>query len=402
MSFEDPCTQLNEENNLGTLKPIDQVIEAMERESIQPDDEEFIKQWREKYCKELGDATCIPDKYLERLIKITNSKLIEAFAKNSEGLDIDSVNRFMRQQGETAIPFVFLDIDNSDYRIAKQIIDENAKIFSTDELNNFHQRSRDVSMGCFEQNLKFVFVGRNRRAEEIYGQICTLKTLVHELCHANNNNSPQIKKKGDSKVFVGRCGLGVASEVFENGVVKKEKYFGSFLEEGFVDMKSAEFVKQCCNKKEKKDFETRIDVRQIDLNNVIPIRGSSKYELLPIPAKYLFNYNDELHVPELAGYAVELLCEAIPQLEGHMRDARTSYGGIKNVHKDLDSFNHGLYIELQKGNYDFTTFFEKLALVIKLTKVSVENIIEENTGSNHELKEKWNDTIKKNERKFRK
>lgn len=365
----------------------------MEEDLNETDDGKFIELWLErqegieKRIKENPELKVnISDEYENRILRITRERLIEEFAgKNLEGIDWQKAVNFVREAGLPEAPFIIVDRENDRAKFLE--IGKNVKGYPFYPISNEKNGKPEFDeLGITDKGCGGRYVNIFGMAivfkEESYDPIRIERNLVHELVHGGFVDYPARKEFANNGVVV-ESGVG-----FIRG-----DGFGEFLEEAIAAMFEYGFLEKYGGEKIKTRKSAALGLTNLDSGNVILLGKTNKQTVLPLPIKYLTE-NSEAWDSAPAGYALQLLCEAIPHFKDHFIKARTMPIGMGEIYHDLENLSPDLYSQLQENELDYQ---EKLAVVIEKTKGSVEKIIEESCQNNEALKNRWEEWLSRTE-----
>jgi hypothetical protein len=306
--------------------------------------------------------------------------ILGVFPENKiEGINVARVRQFFEDEG--LITKDFIVIGKSDVAMVEKIITEKTGFGINLKDGDLH--GKDLT------GLDIAVVFRDCEKEKLNGAILTEGVLVHELFHLAENCGKQlfIDKKNELKAMKERR-LGFSLPYL--GV-------GSFFEEGAADMFRAKYFKKFANKSELQKISAVFwDINQFQPDDTffLPYREG----IFPLPMKYCSVAMDNEGKPQIlatksaiAGYAMELLCQANPELENIIKKACNSIDGLREFRKAVDMINPGIYQKLFQLGCGEDEFMNGLDIVIDNTKGGMGNVI----VADGNLKIAWDELLKK-------
>ncbi|MCU0652775.1 MAG: hypothetical protein MUD10_00760 [Candidatus Pacebacteria bacterium] len=372
--------------------PKPEVSAVLERELAESDDEKFIALWRERQ-KELQKEVQanpemrfnLPEKYAYRIITIMRQKLVEKFGgKNLEGIDWQGAVDFVREAGLPEAPFIIVDRENekSDFlKITENIKGYPFEAVSIEESNTEAGKlrpeiSNEECGGVYGSGLGMAVVFRRSTDEPIEIE----KNLVHELTHG------------------GRVEYSARGRFADNGVIIEGDDLGILMEEGIAGLMEYAFYEKKRGETKKACLAEMFHCDYFDSNNILSIEGQDG-GFMPLPLKYLtyVNGNFSYSFSSCSGFIMELIFEAISGFKEKMIEARSMPDGVKIISRILDEYSPGLYSELRQPKCEVVDFAEKLAVVIKKTKGSMEELVAERNKNNDALRTFWEDKFNEEE-----
>jgi len=272
-----------------------------------------------------------------------HSRILEEFGDNCpSNVNFGRAKTFVESMGLESKPIVFIDENNQDNLEAILAennipnIEFNGEAFTSPELN-------------------IIFVRRNEEMEKVNGPFFTESIIAHELTHGASGYEGILMQQGMTGMKIGARRNGFC-------LPNNKKPYGWFFEEGFAEYIRYRYIQRFADEKYRQRVEKAAGAK---FNEKIEISDTTESGH-SLPVAYFHCGRDgqiRAIVSADAAYAVELLCQAVPGLEAHMVEARTSADGLRKVYRDIESVSPGLYLQLQKGPYEGSSFIEKLKLV---------------------------------------
>ncbi|MFH1099036.1 MAG: hypothetical protein V1723_03935 [Candidatus Uhrbacteria bacterium] len=311
------------------------------------------------------------------------TRLLAEFPRERiEGLDIERVENFIRQEGLEVKPFIIFD--RKDLPKVRKVVG------ATNLLRSVFNNNEG---GLYSPEMDLALVVRDEPLEKLNGAIYTEGLLVHELAHASSMYRGYVTT--DYQNFytprVGFC------------LPQNQIPWGRLLEEGWAEMHRADYFAQYVPDEEKKKLESVLDeFGSSNMEDTIPIKASTG-KMLPVPIKYVYIIPEggpikggpTIRPSAYAGYALELLCKKDPAIKSLLIEARSSVEGLRRLAQAIERIEPGLYKTLQAGDYTKTgleeVFSEKLATVISSIAGGIENAI----IARDRLRRRWDGLLRK-------
>lgn len=320
----------------------------------------------------------MPDKYIQ-----ARQRILTEVGQNREGLNIDRCYDFIRSLGLGTTDCIVVTRGSEDYLKLINIKAEAAG-FVGDIPNNWG--------GLYDNNLNLIFVFRDEPdQDEVSQTMRSESTLVHELVHGSskykefhglevqpiNQRTGFAIKRSSVKVLEGSND---GNDVLRMHV-NVEDLGGSFLEEGIAEMLAIEYSEANLPDSEKvrrlnaldldENIETGSDQYRGKLAtiNLLDSDSGAKYKL-SLPIKYSFFTKGEFSYCNpfrfFQAYALELLCDRLPELRQSLLDSRHDVNALRKVIKLLNSLDSNLYVDLRNLSEDIGGSAEGFVRVAKI------------------------------------
>ncbi|MFA5830519.1 MAG: hypothetical protein WC878_01685 [Candidatus Paceibacterota bacterium] len=258
--------------------------------------------------------------------RLLRAEILENFEGKTDGLNIERVKDFMKERNIPIEDFiVFYDED----------IPEINKILGG--VYDIGEMVEHEASGVYVSELRTVFVRRNHNREDVFEE----GTIVHELSHALNGYPQYLSRK--KTLTNPRSGF----------LLKINKNFGwgDFLEEGFAELLTGEYLSQYVPEEIEARRETILMKSGIHINDndiaVLPANGS-KSEVF---TKYIrIDKNNDLGVSKsaIAATSLEMLFKKEPKLRQTLIEARGNIEKLREIPKLINNIQPGLYVKIQK------------------------------------------------------
>jgi hypothetical protein len=288
----------------------------------------------------------MPEVFLE-----VRTKILEKFENKTDGLNIERVKKFMKENSLPILEYVLYDTED---------------LSRLDEMLEGLDELEPTTIAEYKSTFNLIFLKRNRKYEELNESIYDEGNLIHELGHGSTQHMHYAQKAKTDQLKVTRTGFAL-----RNVKLKKEKTpWGEFLEEAFAEMLSGEYTErnrsETTQKKIKEKMESLIredDDWQYDM--------AEKYVSI-----YDINERGNLTVgysiPAVAATGLEMLCEKIPTLRQTLIEARSDVEKLREIPKLINAIKPGLYMEIQKCDYSHEEFLR----VQNIIKEAIQNLEE--------------------------
>ncbi len=271
--------------------------------------------------------------------------------QNIEGLNVERISGFMSSLGMESKPLVFLD---------RETIPSLAAIY---EKYNYDISVDDFGMeGFYEPHSNLVIVFRDKVREKLNGFIATEGIAVHELFHGSTHYRGIVNEEGDN--FRARVGHAV------NG----GEGFGDFFEEGGADYYRHQYLHQYMAIDDYRRLLNVYDDKihpQEDIEQQVNSYSVPYFKQERVPLLYGMSrstHKVEAAIPSLAGYAMNLLIELDPDIEGTIVEARKSVSGLRAFAQRIEQLQSGLYVQLRSLKYDPDDFIKGFQVIARLPK----------------------------------
>lgn len=294
------------------------------------------------------------EKKLQNTDQSVRKSTIELIAPLETELDLTRANEYLARFGiEPTKSFV---IPESLVEVAQKI-----RAFSNDDVVG--------ARGVYNSALDLVLVYKPD-TESAEGDIQAEATYVHENVHARKAMKIAVldpERRYHRNRPGARRGFTVRSQTGETR--------GAFFEEGLAGKLAGDYIASApeC------DGSVYFSENYAHLSN-----HSVDFYL---PKKYLREINGRLMptVPDVMGYGIELLGEALPGLEQQMVDASKSAEGLRNFYQRIDSIQPGLSRKLMKVEHTAKGSVEGLGMIVEAIYGSWEQFAEKRVTSSKEL-----------------
>lgn len=272
----------------------------------------------------------MPEAFLE-----VRTKILENFENKTDGLNIPRVENFIKENGLPVLKYVLYDTED---------------ISRLDEtLNGFYKLDVET-VAEYIPEFNLIFLRRDRARDYLNGSIYTERNLVHELGHGSTRHAHYSENIKTGQVKATRIGFRLRDATIN----KVKTPWGSFLEEGFVEMLAGEYT----DKNMSDDIREKIKVK---MNYIIRKDDDWQYDMaekyvsihdVDEQGKFSVGYPD----PAIAATGLEMLCEKIPTLRQTLIEARSDVEKLREIPKLLNAIKPGLYMEIQKCDYSEKEF----------------------------------------------
>jgi hypothetical protein len=215
----------------------------------------------------------------------------------------------------------------------------------------------------YKPTFNLVFLKRDRKRCFLNGEVYDEGNLVHELGHGSARHAHYAEKIKTGQKKITRTGFAL-----RNVKLKKEKTaWGEFLEEGFVEMLSGEYV----NRNKSEDVREKIKEK---MKSIVRKDDGWQYDM---DEKYVSiddvesgNLRVVYAEPAVAATGLEMLCEKIPILRQTLIEARSDVEKLREIPKLLNAIKPGLYMEIQKCDYSHEEFLRVQGIIKEALKNS--------------------------------
>ncbi len=286
-----------------------------------------------------------PIEKVTRFEKIKGEVLSAFHKERVTGLNLIRVENFITSFGLEVKPYII--IEESDMAKLREI-DANSGLFR-------HVNDDILGGGIYIPEVDLVVIYRDPSMEKLNGPIYTEAILVHELAHATCMNKGYIETR-ENNYIKPRVGFNLPNN-FE---------WGSFLEEGFAEYFRGIYKQKYINRRDKLRLQSITEYGNIKMDDTLGSPDSAG-NILPVPFKYLdVTGETSIGVKEsaYAGFAIELLMRKNKNLFKVLCNARSSIEALRSLPIELNKMDQGLYLFLQKGEYDMDSFRSKLKYII--------------------------------------
>jgi len=309
----------------------------------------------------------------EHFLKIKENLLKEFPKEKIEGINLERVEDFIREQGLTVKPYIIFN--GEDLPKIKKI---------TNELNLYPKNiEKNEACATYSPHIDLVFLKREKECEAVNGAIYTERVLLHELEHAANSH--QVLVYDNNEFSVPRSGFCLPGNKIPQGW---------FLEEGWAEMQAGKYFERFANNQELAKLKESLGAKDanVGLNDTVQLIIDEK--VIPLPMKYLIvepKGDATITRSAFAAYGMELLCEKDPNLFQIMTKARSSAEGLHKLALAIDKIAPGLFTEISKPKCTDKEFEETLLTIIEKIHGGMENVIK----AKGRLREQWDEYLSK-------
>jgi hypothetical protein len=254
-----------------------------------------------------------------------------SISSSEGGIDVESIRNFMTSMALPAADLYFVDKKNWQ-TILKTFKSYNYGFEWVKNTSTYGAYFAEIHTAIVK---RFVLNEEGNSLEQINGPSLVAGIGVHEMAHGSSN--------------LQRCELSPEQTVAQKFGFKKslenESSIGEFLEEGFVEMLKARFLRQKLSEQ----------TGGISKDEVLV----DSYNGTKIPKVYSFknsSQQDMLFFVSIAGYSFELLCQRYPEMFDKVLEARRKALGNNGLREIFEEFCPGLFEKLNKFSRDIDSY----------------------------------------------
>lgn len=274
---------------------------------------------------------------------IRNNFLDRYQGKNMKGIDADRIDDYFASRELNTKPYVLVTPRDLE------------RVHKIDTAGSLRGIFKNGGKGAYVAELGMSIVMRDPKLEKMNSSMYTEGLVVHEGAHSTADISPILRARGTNGYQVNRVGMAMPQADVNTGFA---------LEEGWADIHRADYLSLHVSAGSLAKVGKVLNWKKDPDDMIyIPLLGRRT----PVPFKYTYlDYSAHpiMSNSSIAGFALELLIDADPEIYKAMHAGRSNIEGLRNAARRIDALSPGLYTKLRQGGYGEGAFSAALHSVI--------------------------------------